>query len=96
MPLLKLLRKAELYYNYFYSSGSIFYSNPINSQSIELSVEKFYRKKILYFIIIDTTEKGEKERGCILAIFPLFTKHDLFKPLYADIKLCLVPSLGLM
>ena len=40
--------------------------------------------------------KGEKERGCILAIFPLFTKHDLFKPLYADIKLCLVPSLGLM
>ena len=62
MPLLKLLRKAELYYNYFYSSGCIFYSNPINSQSIELSVEKFYRKKILYFIIMIQPRK-EKKRG---------------------------------
>ena len=89
MPLLKLPRKAS----WITTAAALtqLTHNQLNFQSKSFILRKFYT--VHYY---DTTKKGEKERGCILAIFPLFTKHDLFKPLYADIKLCLVPSLGLM
>ena len=32
--------------------------------------------------------EDEEEGGILAKYFSLFTKHDLFAPLYADIKLC--------
>ena len=77
MPLLKLLRKASRI-----TTAAALTQLPHNQ--LNFWSENFIHY-ILYTLLLLLLWYQE---GCILTIFPLFTKHDLYKPLYADIKLC--------